>query len=340
MSRDRQIAVLASIVGLAGLIVGIVAISQVSGAEDDWVRNRALPGVASSEEAVLQTQVAVREVADLTERVAELEKTPLPAGLEEVTPTEEIPTEEVEYADEDEGFAITAVPFNYSNMPLKDKANGILPLYVDNRSTIVPDPSNNDVGATYIPYYLSKWENGEWVTSEGSTKKYSQEEIYNSHDFRLVGICTSGTPLGGIEIRPGYDIDTDSVRYDVRLHDDQASYTAWTHLDYNWRKVTGTGPLIENHYRGPLAGRRVLVMPTMSDRNTHISFIVKVTSIPINKEDTYSVVVQRESSRRMRKVSTNFGNSYKNLNMDFCKFSVTVIGTFTDEMMESFASTN
>jgi hypothetical protein len=74
MSRDRQIAVLASIVGLAGLIVGIVAISQVSGAEDDWVRNRALPGAASSEGAVLQTQVAVQEVADLTERVAEIER--------------------------------------------------------------------------------------------------------------------------------------------------------------------------------------------------------------------------------------------------------------------------
>ena len=74
MSRDRQIAVLASIVGLAGLIVGIVAISQVSGAEDDWVRNRALPGAASSEGAVLQKQFAVQEVADLTERVAEIER--------------------------------------------------------------------------------------------------------------------------------------------------------------------------------------------------------------------------------------------------------------------------
>jgi hypothetical protein len=41
------------------------------------------------------------EVADLTGRVAELEKTPLPAGPEEVMPTVEIPTEEVDYADED-----------------------------------------------------------------------------------------------------------------------------------------------------------------------------------------------------------------------------------------------
>ena len=40
MSRDRQIAALASIVGLAGLIVGIVALSQDSGADDEWVRNR------------------------------------------------------------------------------------------------------------------------------------------------------------------------------------------------------------------------------------------------------------------------------------------------------------
>jgi hypothetical protein len=99
MSRDRQIAVLASIVGLAGLIVGIVAISQVSGAEDDWVRNRALPGAASSEGAVLQTQFAVQEVADLRERVAELEKTPVPARPEEVAPTVELPTEETEEVD-------------------------------------------------------------------------------------------------------------------------------------------------------------------------------------------------------------------------------------------------
>jgi hypothetical protein len=105
MSRDRQIAVLASIVGLAGLIVGIVAISQVSGAEDDWVRNRALPGAASSEGAVLQTQVAVQEVADLAERVAELEKTPVPEGPEEVTPTVEIPTEEVDYAENVDSLA-------------------------------------------------------------------------------------------------------------------------------------------------------------------------------------------------------------------------------------------
>jgi hypothetical protein len=39
------------------------------------------------------------EVADLTGRVAELEKTPLPAGPEEVMPTVEIPTEEVDYAE-------------------------------------------------------------------------------------------------------------------------------------------------------------------------------------------------------------------------------------------------
>jgi hypothetical protein len=51
------------------------------------------------------TNVAVQgmtnEVADLTERVAELEKTPLPAGPEEVMPTVEIPTENVDYADEE-----------------------------------------------------------------------------------------------------------------------------------------------------------------------------------------------------------------------------------------------
>ena len=101
MLRDRQIAVVASILGLAGLIVGIVAISQVSGAEDEWIRNRALPGAASSEGAVLQKQFAVQEVADLAERVAELEKTPVPAGPEEVMPTVEIPTGKVDYADEE-----------------------------------------------------------------------------------------------------------------------------------------------------------------------------------------------------------------------------------------------
>lgn len=150
MSRDRQIAVLASIVGLAGLIIGIVAISQDSGADDEWVRNRALTvGLdGGSETPSLQTQLAVQEVADLTnrleemerrearatqastdseeqsqatqvavqgvvndvvdlaERVAELETTSVPDGPEEVAPTEEIPTEEVEYGEEVDQVAV------------------------------------------------------------------------------------------------------------------------------------------------------------------------------------------------------------------------------------------
>ena len=51
MSRDRQIAVAASIFGLAGLIIGIVALSQDSGADDEWVRNRALPGDSTATSA-------------------------------------------------------------------------------------------------------------------------------------------------------------------------------------------------------------------------------------------------------------------------------------------------
>ena len=76
MSRDRQIAVAASIFGLAGLIIGIVAISQDSGADDEWVRNRALTvgSDGGSETPSLQTQLAVQEVADLTNRVEEMER--------------------------------------------------------------------------------------------------------------------------------------------------------------------------------------------------------------------------------------------------------------------------
>ena len=157
MSRDRQIAVLASIVGLAALIIGIVAISQDSGADDEWVRNRALTvgSDGGSETPSLQTQLAVQEVADLTnrveemerrearatqastdseeqsqatqvavqgvvndvvdlaERVAELETTSVPDGPEEVAPTEEIPTEEVEYREE---IDQTAVPTDESGV--------------------------------------------------------------------------------------------------------------------------------------------------------------------------------------------------------------------------------
>ena len=48
MSRELRIAVLASILGLAGLVVGIVAISQGSNPDDEWVRNRALTPVSTS----------------------------------------------------------------------------------------------------------------------------------------------------------------------------------------------------------------------------------------------------------------------------------------------------
>jgi hypothetical protein len=150
MSRDRQIAVLASIVGLAGLIIGIVALSQDSAADDEWIRNRALAvgSDGSSDTPTLQTQLAAQGVADLTnrveemerreagaaeasteaeeqsqatqvavqgvendvvdlaERIAELETTSVPDGPEEVVPTEEMPTEEVEYGEEVDQVAV------------------------------------------------------------------------------------------------------------------------------------------------------------------------------------------------------------------------------------------
>jgi uncharacterized protein YxeA len=56
MSRDRQIAVLASILGLAGLVIGIVALSQNSGADDEWVRNRALPGDSKATSAAVASE--------------------------------------------------------------------------------------------------------------------------------------------------------------------------------------------------------------------------------------------------------------------------------------------
>ena len=75
MSRDRQIAVLASIVGLAGLIIGIVAISQVSGAEDDWVRNRALPGDSTATSAAASASESdEREIRELSDRLERLEE--------------------------------------------------------------------------------------------------------------------------------------------------------------------------------------------------------------------------------------------------------------------------
>jgi len=75
MSRDRQIAVLASIVGLAGLIVGIVAISQVSGANDEWVRNRALPGdSAATSAAASASESDEREIRELSDRLERLEE--------------------------------------------------------------------------------------------------------------------------------------------------------------------------------------------------------------------------------------------------------------------------
>ena len=75
MSRDRQIAVLASIVGLAGLIFGLVALSQDSGADDEWVRNRALPGdSAATSAAASASESDEREIRELSDRLERLEE--------------------------------------------------------------------------------------------------------------------------------------------------------------------------------------------------------------------------------------------------------------------------
>ena len=75
MSRDRQIAVLASIVGLAGLIIGIVALSQNSAADDEWVRNRALPGDSKATSAAASASESdEREVRELSDRLERLEE--------------------------------------------------------------------------------------------------------------------------------------------------------------------------------------------------------------------------------------------------------------------------
>ena len=75
MSRDRQIAVLASIVGLAGLIIGIVALSQNSAADDDWVRNRALPGDSTATSAAASASESdEREIRELSDRLERLEE--------------------------------------------------------------------------------------------------------------------------------------------------------------------------------------------------------------------------------------------------------------------------
>ncbi len=75
MSRDRQIAVAASIFGLAGLIIGIVALSQNSGADDEWVRNRALPGDSEATVTAASTSRSdERQIRDLSDRLERLEE--------------------------------------------------------------------------------------------------------------------------------------------------------------------------------------------------------------------------------------------------------------------------
>ncbi|HCV33106.1 MAG TPA: hypothetical protein DGF10_00445, partial [Acidimicrobiaceae bacterium] len=75
MSRDRQIAVLASVVGLTGLIIGVVALSQSSGADDDWIRNRALPGDSEvTSTAVSASGSDERQIRELSERLDRLEE--------------------------------------------------------------------------------------------------------------------------------------------------------------------------------------------------------------------------------------------------------------------------
>ena len=75
MSRDRQIAVAASIFGLAGLIIGIVALSQDSGADDEWVRNRALPGDSEATVSAASTSRSdERQIRELSDRLERLEE--------------------------------------------------------------------------------------------------------------------------------------------------------------------------------------------------------------------------------------------------------------------------
>ena len=251
MSRDRQIAVAASIFGLVGLVVAIVALSQGSSSDDDWVRNRALPGAASSEEAVSQTQFAVQEVADLTERVAEierqdtltkrasteadeqpnnanvavqgmtnevadlaervaeLEKTSVPERPEEVSPTEEIPTEEVEYPEEVDQ---TSVPVDEPGATEELTEELLTPPPTEPESFGIPDqpmalPSiddeDSDVDASWyvsgtgegLPAYILHRELVVPIESTGIV----YHEIWNACTIWFIGDCTKPVAISDVE---------------------------------------------------------------------------------------------------------------------------------------------
>ena len=116
MSRDRQIAVLASIVGLAGLVIGIVALSQNSGADDEWVRNRALPGDSKATSAAASASESdEREVRELSDRLERLEERQVADSQESTDDSSDETAEDREAAstdrdDSDLGAAQSAAP--------------------------------------------------------------------------------------------------------------------------------------------------------------------------------------------------------------------------------------
>ena len=261
MSRDRQIAVAASIFGLAGLIIGIVALSQDSGTDDEWVRNRALPGdstatsaaapasesderqirelsdrlerleerqIAEPQESTADSSgasavddenpdtanVAVQEmtneVADLAERVAELEKTSVPEGPEEVSPTEVIPMEEVEYPEQVDQ---TSVPVDESGATEELTEELLTPPPTEPESLGIPDqpmalPSMDDEDSDVDDsWYISGTGEGlpayilhrELVVPIESTGIVYHEVWANCTFWFSIGDCTKPVVISDVE---------------------------------------------------------------------------------------------------------------------------------------------
>ena len=238
---------------------------------------------------------------------------------------------------EDEVPATTTTPPNYLEMPLEEKVNGLRPLYADSKQTLIwhrgTGPGNN---WDNINYQISDWDGESWI--KGSW--YTGAEIYNSYDFRLIGLC-SNFGLGGVEIFAGHNIDIESLYHRVQILGEETTYTSAQFANETYHYASGSGLFsIVNKPSGPQSGRSVLVIPDSQNEFPEIRFILTIRDesfiVSDNKtkktKDVYDVIVQR--ARYQRPAYGNF--SYNHI----CGFDVTVMGTFTDESLESFKSKN
>jgi hypothetical protein len=398
MSRDRQIAVLASVVGLAGLIVGIVAISQVSGAEDDWVRNRALPGDSTATSATASASESdEREIRELSDRLERLEERQVaesqestddssdesaedreaastdrddsdlgaaqsaapeeaedrdgvlfeydaedPAGNEAEQVVFEMELDEEDEVEDEVPATTTTVP-NYSDIPLEDKVNGLLPLYAyadDQHGTFVKRSWTDHDGQLIIVrnYTGGSWKDGYWI--EDDEPLYAAKEIFTSKDFRLIGFC-GWNGLGGVEVRAGTGVSYMGAPGWIQVLGEQALLVEKVYEEYTKHETSDPGA--KTFYPSSIAhpGRRVVVNAGEEDMSVEIRFILRFEHydglIEISRS-IYDVVVRRQAASKWAEgPSSSFGynDAYRG-----CGFRVTVMGTFAHEDLESFQSEN